>query len=94
MVAKKLQPKATEVAMASTVTSLKISLLEGKKFGGGSVRYFTEESGERGGLALALGFGRFFEVEDIFSFRQRNESFSYLYILNLLKHEFLLPPRT
>ena len=64
--AKRLQPRATKVAMASTATSLRNSLVEGKKLCGGSIRELSEEveeEEEEGGLAL--GFGRFFGMEDM-----------------------------
>lgn len=67
--AKRLQPRATKVAMASTATSLRNSLVEGKKLCGGSIRELSEEveeEEEEGGLAL--GFGRFFGMEDMVSF--------------------------
>jgi hypothetical protein len=68
-VTKRLQPRATKVAMASTATSLRNSFVEGKKLCGGSIRELSEEfveEEEEGGLAL--GFGRFFGMEDMASF--------------------------
>lgn len=68
LVAKKLEAKATKVAMPSTAMSLRNSSLEGNKLCGGSIRDFSEES-EGGGEVLTLGlgfsFGRFLGVEDI-----------------------------
>jgi hypothetical protein len=43
-----LQATATEVAMASTATSLKNSSLEGKKFCGGSFKDSSKEFEEEG----------------------------------------------
>ena len=70
--AKKLQPTATEAAIARPAMSLKNSSLEGKKSSGGSQKKdFSEEfeedeeEGEEWALEWDLGFGRFFEAEDI-----------------------------
>lgn len=64
VVSRRLHPRATKVAMASTATSLRNSSLEGKKLFGGSIREFSEELEEEEG-GLSLRFGRFFGVEDI-----------------------------
>lgn len=61
---KKLRVKATEAAMASATVSLENSSFEGKKFWDGSNVDAMEER-EDSGLRFGLGFGRFFEVEDI-----------------------------
>lgn len=67
--AKKLQPTATEAAIARPAMSLKNSSLEGKKSSGGSQKKdFSEEfeeDEEEWALEWDLGFGRFFETEDI-----------------------------
>ena len=67
--AKKLQPTATEAAIARPAMSLKNSSLEGKKSSGGSQKKdFSEEfeeDEEEWALDWDLGFGRFFETEDI-----------------------------
>jgi hypothetical protein len=65
VVAKRLQPRATNVAMASTATSRRNSSVEGKKLCGGSIKGLSEELEEEEEVGLALGFRRFFGVEDI-----------------------------
>jgi hypothetical protein len=56
VVAKRLQPRATNVAMASTATSRRNSSVEGKKLCGGSIKGLSEELEEEEEVGLALGF--------------------------------------